>query len=490
MPDYILEPLDTDPDSILQDAVEYIQSFHPEWQPSEAQLDILILRFVSLKMAVVADMASRVMRAIYRYFGSTIVNIQPISGAVATVSIQFTAIDSVGHTVPAGTTIGLTDTNGDIHLFSTLSDSVILAGQTTVVATAEAVDEGEASNNLSGVVQLVQQIDWLSSANTVAASSGGADAETDDDYLNRLTANLSLMAPRPILAADFSLMARNIAGVERAVAVDNFLPGTNEQQTISHNYTATGATGGTITWNGQTTAALPFNATAAAVQTAMENLNNIEVGDIAVTGGPWPAALTFTFKGRYEFTNVAQMTASAGTWTGGTTITITTTVGGVVANFVAENAVGVAGIDTSGNALSSAKKTELDTYLQSNRQQNFVVTILDPSYTAIDVTWAAVKHPSADAADVQSRGNAAIADYFNPANWGVPFWPIDARGWDRRTVVRGQELYTILNNIQGLDYVTTLTFSNGAGAAQDGTDKTLLGTFPLTKPGTIVGTVT
>jgi hypothetical protein len=57
-------------------------------------------------------------------------------------------------------------------------------------------------------------------------------------------------------------------------------------------------------------------------------------------------------------------------------------------------------------------------------------------------------------------------------------------------VIRAQELYTILNNIDGLDYVTTLTFSNGAGATQDGTDKTLLGTFPLTRPGTITGTVT
>lgn len=488
MPDYILEPLDTDPDSILQDAVDYIQTFHPEWQPSEAQLDILILRFVSLKMAVVADMASRVMRAIYRYFGSTVVNIQPISGAIATVSIQFTAIDTVGHTLPAGTTVGLTDANGDIHLFSTQSDGVILPGQTTVTSSAEAVEEGEASNNLSGIVQLVQQIDWLSSASTAAASSGGADAETDEDYLNRLTANLSLMAPRPILAADFSLMARNISGVQRAAAVDNFLPGTNEQQTISHNYT--GGTGGTITWNGQTTAGIIWNATAAVVQAAMEGLNNIEVGDVVATGGPWPAAITLTFKGRYEFTNVAQITAAAGAWTGGTTITIATSVGGVAANFAAENAVGVAGIDSSGNSLSASKKTELDAYLQSMRQQNFTVTILDPALTAIDVTWAAIKTPNADAADVQSRGNAAIADYFNPANWGIPAWPIDARGYERKTVVRGQELYTILNNIQGLDYVTTLTFSNGAGAAQDGTDKTLLGTFPLTKPGTIVGTVT
>jgi hypothetical protein len=162
----------------------------------------------------------------------------------------------------------------------------------------------------------------------------------------------------------------------------------------------------------------------------------------------------------------------------------------VAANFVAENAVAVSAIDVSGAAIGSTLKTTLDTYLQSLRQQNFIINVLDPSYTTIDVTWAAIKHPAATAADVQTRGNAAIADFFSSAKWGTPAWPVDVRGWERKTVIYGQDLYTILNNLDGLDHVTTLTFSNGAGATQDGTDKTILGTFPLTKPGTIIGTVT
>lgn len=60
--------------------------------------------------------------------------------------------------------------------------------------------------------------------------------------------------------------------------------------------TVTGApTGGTftLTYNGQTTAGIAYNATAAAVQSALEALSNVNPGDVTVTGnagGPWTIA--------------------------------------------------------------------------------------------------------------------------------------------------------------------------------------------------------
>lgn len=495
MPDYILEPIETDPDAILDEMQDFIQQYYPNWEPSSAQspqLDYLILRFLSLKMATTADMASRVMRGIYTYFGSSIVNIQPVQASYAQVSVNWTAIDSVGgRTIPVGTEFGLRDALGDVHLFATNDDATFAIGSPTLLGvTGTALDAGAAANNLSGAVELVAQIDWIASATTAAASSGGVDEEDEETYLNRLTANLGLMAPRPILAKDFALLARNISGIWRAGSIDNWLPGTNEQQTISHNYTGTGATGGTITYSGQTTAALPFNATAAQVQTAFENLNNIEVGDVVVTGGPWPAAMTITFQGNLAYTNVAQITASAGTWTGGTTITINTTVGGVAANAAAERAVAVVGLDIDGNAISSGLKTSLDTYLQSLREANFIVNVIDPAYSTVDVTFVGVKKLGADAADVQTRAVTAVTEFLTSKNWGVPSWPPDSRGFEVQNALRGQELYTILNNVDGLDYISSLTFSKTAGGTQDGADKTLGGIFPVVRPGMISGTVT
>lgn len=104
---------------------------------------------------------------------------------------------------------------------------------------------------------------------------------------------------------------------------------TNEAQTV----TITGApTGGTftLTYAGQTTAAISYNATAAVVAAALAGLSNIGDNDVAVTGGPGPGtAWVVTFRGVLGGTDVAQMTAT-GSLTGGTTpaVAVTTTTAG------------------------------------------------------------------------------------------------------------------------------------------------------------------
>lgn len=102
---------------------------------------------------------------------------------------------------------------------------------------------------------------------------------------------------------------------------------TDEVQTV----TITGApTGGTfdLTFAGQTTAAIAYNATAATVQAALAALSNIGAGNVTVTGnagGPY----TVDFVGTLANTDVAQMTATS-SLTGGTSpgVTIATTTAG------------------------------------------------------------------------------------------------------------------------------------------------------------------
>jgi hypothetical protein len=98
----------------------------------------------------------------------------------------------------------------------------------------------------------------------------------------------------------------------------------NEVQTITEG--GSGLTSFTLTWNGQTTASLDDQATAAEVQAALEALSNIPAGAVSVTGNPG-GVYTVTFQGALAGTDVAQMTATP---TGGTgTVTIATgTAGG------------------------------------------------------------------------------------------------------------------------------------------------------------------
>jgi hypothetical protein len=100
--------------------------------------------------------------------------------------------------------------------------------------------------------------------------------------------------------------------------------GTNEVQTLSLGAATAGTF--TITFNGQTTSAIAYNATAAVVQAALEALSNVDPGDVTVSGGPLPAQVTLTFGGRYSATDVPQITITP-TLTGGTVTVATSTVG-------------------------------------------------------------------------------------------------------------------------------------------------------------------
>jgi len=96
---------------------------------------------------------------------------------------------------------------------------------------------------------------------------------------------------------------------------------TNEVQTLTITGTPTGGTF-TISYDGQTTATIAYNANAAAVQSALEALSNIEVGDVTCGGGALPGTpVTITFTGNLAGRNVSLMTADGAGLTGGSTPT-------------------------------------------------------------------------------------------------------------------------------------------------------------------------
>lgn len=103
---------------------------------------------------------------------------------------------------------------------------------------------------------------------------------------------------------------------------------TAEIQTVT--ITGTPASGTfTLTYKGDTTAAIAFNAAAAAVKTALEGLATIAVGDVTVGGGPGPGTpYTVTFGGT-QTGDVPAMTAT-GSFGGGSSpaVAVTTTTAG------------------------------------------------------------------------------------------------------------------------------------------------------------------
>lgn len=88
-----------------------------------------------------------------------------------------------------------------------------------------------------------------------------------------------------------------------------------------------------IVFEGQTTSAIKYNATAKEVEEALEALSNVAAGDVEVTGGPGDATGTapyvVKFLKAWAGTNVAQMTTIVTELEEGTkTATVTTTIQG------------------------------------------------------------------------------------------------------------------------------------------------------------------
>ena len=109
-----------------------------------------------------------------------------------------------------------------------------------------------------------------------------------------------------------------------------FSPHNDMKTTESQTVRTLNATGGrfTITFDGQTTAPIAYNATTAELQAALEALSNINPGDVAVTSGAVGGVPNSTpvnsgnqsiqFRGQYDQDNVPEITTDATGLTGTT----------------------------------------------------------------------------------------------------------------------------------------------------------------------------
>jgi hypothetical protein len=111
--------------------------------------------------------------------------------------------------------------------------------------------------------------------------------------------------------------------------------GANEVQTLSST-----ATGGTLRlmFAGQQTGTIPFNATAAAVATALNALPNVQIGStvgVTCTGGPLPTPVVCTFVGNLAGQQVPNIIVDNTAATGGTATVAETTPGRSGGRYVA-----------------------------------------------------------------------------------------------------------------------------------------------------------
>lgn len=109
--------------------------------------------------------------------------------------------------------------------------------------------------------------------------------------------------------------------------------GVDEVVTLTTTGTVSGGTF-TLTFGGQTTTAIAYNATAATVSTALQALSTIGSANVTCAGGPLPSTgVTIQFTGILSGTNVGAM-SSTDSLTGSTPATVlTVTTAGVQGSY-------------------------------------------------------------------------------------------------------------------------------------------------------------
>lgn len=235
MAGYVDYSLTVDVDAIVAAAVAQLQTALGvtlnEGDPAVALLEAIALRNAETRLITV-DVAA----AAFADFGRKIVAVQQIAAAPATVASTWTAVDDSGYTIAAGTRVAYPVTGDRSIGFEVVTETTIDPGDTEATGVQlAALVAGEAANDLAaGPVTLLDPLVWVSSVVTTATTSGGVDAELDSEYLDRLAQTLQLLTRVPVIAEDYAVMARSVAGVHRALVVNLYDADTSTPDAPGH----------------------------------------------------------------------------------------------------------------------------------------------------------------------------------------------------------------------------------------------------------------
>jgi hypothetical protein len=551
---YIRFPIETDPETLVQEFYAYVQSFYPNYNPNDANLDVIIARFFAFKAGEIRDLASDVQDDIFRFYGATMIALPPFDAVQATGNTTWTVKDTAGYTIPVGTAVALTTTDGTSVPFITTTDVTIPPGSTATAAGAvliQAIVAGSQANNLTGTVQLIDTKDFVTSVAIVGSTSGGVDAEIDSDYLSRLTRHLQRLSTRPILPNDFAMAAFDAsAEVDRAVALDGYNPIHNllTANQASAETDATGAAAASNTTLASTSAqaadgtkSISLTAIAGGnIGASIPGIIPPAAGSIVVSPGDVVTGLVSvrsattarSTSATLRFYNAAGASIAAivgpgandsnAAWTPYTVVaaiapalsafvrlevniigvgvsevhyidkqlirrgTSTVWVPGGTPETGNEKMIAVSAINEDGTAISGPAKTAVQNYLQSQREVGFSVSIIDPTYTSIDVTATFKTLPGFDVTTAENNVEAAINNYLASKNWGVD--ASDPHLWIESKVVYRNEMIALISNVQEVDRVVTLQMGITGSALSSTSDIGIGSPAALTQPGTITAT--
>jgi hypothetical protein len=388
---YTAPDVEADQDAITEQVFTALAERVPGWQAHDGNLETWLTEAWAESASEIRALCKDVPASIFMTYGENVLGIAPQLALPATGLATFTAIDDQGYTLDASSTFGLNRAGDDVVAFQTTQAAEIPPDSTQAVDVPfAAIETGADGNGLAGDGQMLDPITWVQTVTVTDPTATGQDAEDPQDYLDRLTNLLRMVALRPVLPQDFAILALQIEGVGRAVAMNLYDP-------------------------------------------------------------------------------------ADGSWDNERTVTVMIT-------------------DDNGQPVPADVKQQVVDYLESLREVNWVVHVIDPTYDTIDVAFEVTAFAGQQTDTVLAACQANLELALAPASYrlgedspsvagGEVINPPATGTEPRRQYIRMNDLVALLDRTLGVDWVQSVLIDGTAG------DYQLPDPYALPTPGTMTGTV-
>ena len=457
------------------------------WVPNESALEIILLKVIA-GMAQNANLtASAVLNATFQQFGVQLIKLALNEGAYATANTKWTIVPeaAVRH-IPAGTTL---EGGGKAFEVAVETEVPSSASEVTKVQ-VRAIERGAGYNGVSGVLQQVNPISYVSEVQVEGTTEHGEEEETAEAYRSRLAAALQLQAPRPITAGNFAEFVLDStievegkkATVGRATCIDGYSPESAGKG--SGNATIEAKTNSSTELTEVESESGSIITTSAGVALSLESASLPQKHPGAELHYPGDTTYAVLPRGTTAVsrTGAHKLKISVAALESKAKHTLE-----VIGSFENQRTVTVFVASKAGGELTSEERETVVKYLEKYRELNFVIYVRSASYNPIYVKTKIHCLPGYTAAGVAESVKAAIVSYLSAETWGNPealttgqtSWLNCTEGFN---VVRYNQVVGAIERVPGVAYVFSGSAGLGIGttASPSGTaDITMFGPAPL-----------
>lgn len=209
---------------IFQAALETAATKLPGWVPREGLTEVVLLEAQAVEISELVFAVNRVPGAVIevllRMFG-----LSPDVGAPAVATVRFTAADSLGHEVLAGTRLRVSLGSGVEPVeFTTDVGFVIPSGSNNAVVAVTATEGGQRAHGgqVGGGLELLDSLAFINTVVFVTAPAGGREAEDSVAFLDRGVLRLRRLVTTLVLPHHFTTAALEHPEITRATTLDNY----------------------------------------------------------------------------------------------------------------------------------------------------------------------------------------------------------------------------------------------------------------------------